>query len=46
MNKPVVRGPFDKAGEKLYKLDPQQAKREAARFFLELLKNIPTEQSE
>ena len=47
MNKPAkLTKPFEEAGEKLYKLDPDQAKRDAARFFLELLKTVQTEQAE
>lgn len=34
------RNEFDQAGARRYKLDPAKAKREAARFFMEVLAQL------
>ncbi len=38
------RSGFEKAGAKLFRVDPRKATNDAARFFLEILKKMPVEQ--
>jgi hypothetical protein len=38
-----IRPGFEKAGAKLFRIDPRKATNDAAKFFLEILKNMKVE---